>query len=514
MPTQATLPHGVSKSAFEVALREYRAIVGDENVIADVEQLAPYARLMVPDETAHHQPCGAISAGSVEDIQKILAVSNKYRIPLWTISAGRNFGYGEAAPATPGQMVLDLKRMNRIIEIDPELGTALVEPGVTFKQIDDYLKEHNLPYWINKPAPAPVVGPVGWTLERGMGYTRYQEQAQNFSGMEVVLADGSVVRTAMGGPKGSKSWQCYRWGYGPWVDGLFLQSNFGIVTKLGLWLMKKPAAHTTWVAGFDNEKAAFKAIDVIRDLRMDGVIDTAMLFHMGYGIALTQKRADFYKGPGAVPDALWEGVAKQINIPLWSASGTLYGSKEQVELNLGVVKAAMEKIGARFQREEEVTGAGVLMLNNMRMLGTDKLSLEDFAIFNYRGAGGAWFAPVIPARSADAEAVYRLMRSVLDKHGFDFFGGYIGGYSGRHFDAASLLLFDRDNPEELAKAKACYNEIVDVAAQAGYAVYRAGTPVMDKVAAQYGEPQRALNRRLKQALDPHHILAPGKSGIA
>lgn len=121
MPTQATLPHGVSKSAFEAALREYRAIVGDDNVIADVEQLAPYARLMVPDETTHHQPCGAISAGSVEDIQKILAVSNKYRIPLWTISAGRNFGYGEAAPATPGQMVLDLKRMNRIIEIDPEL---------------------------------------------------------------------------------------------------------------------------------------------------------------------------------------------------------------------------------------------------------------------------------------------------------------------------------------------------------------------------------------------------------
>jgi len=220
---------------------------------------------MIPDQAENHAPSGAICPASVEEIQKVLAVSRQYRIPLWTISVGRNYGYGEAAPATPGQMVLDLKRMNRILEVDAELGTALVEPGVTFQQLADYIEEHKLPFWLNKPAPAPLVGPVGWTLERGMGYTRYQEAAQHFSGMEVVLADGSVVRTGMGGVANAKSWTAYRFGYGPQIDGLFMQSNLGIVTKMGIWLMKKPAATKTWVAGFRNFDDATLAVEVLRD---------------------------------------------------------------------------------------------------------------------------------------------------------------------------------------------------------------------------------------------------------
>lgn len=514
MTQKAILPPGVSPATFSKAVAEFRAIVGAEWVIVDLERLVPYSRLMVPDETERHQPCGAIAPASVEQIQKVLAVANRYRIPLWTISVGRNFGYGESAPATPGQMVLDLKRMNRILEVDAELGTALVEPGVTFQQLSDYLRERNLPFWLNKPAPAPLVGPVGWTLERGMGYTRYQEAAQHFSGMEVVLADGSVVRTGMGGVANAKTWQAYRFGYGPSVDGLFMQSNFGIVTKMGLWLMKKPAATQTWIAGFADLNSASRAIEALRDLRLDGVIDNGMLFHMSYGVMLTQKRREFYPGPGAVPDAMWEGVSKQVGIPLWSSAGTLYGTPEQIAVNTALVRAAMEKVGGRFMLDQEVQGPARMMVENIRMLTTDKLSMEDFAIFNYRGGGGAWVAPVIPARAADAKACIEIMKNVMTKHGFDFAGGFMLGFSGRHFDAASILLFDRDNPEELQRAKVCYMELTDETAKAGYPVYRAGTPAMKRTAEYYGPAQAALNKRLKQALDPNHILAPGKSGIA
>ncbi len=514
MTSQATLPPGLTKAKFEQALQEYRAIVGADWVIVDLDRLVPYSRLMVPDETERHQPCGAIAPASVEQIRQVLAVSNKYRIPLWTISAGRNFGYGEAAPATPGQMVLDLKRMNRILEVDAEMGTALVEPGVTFKQLSDYLRERNLPFWMNKPAPAPLVGPVGWTLERGMGYTRYQEPAQHFSGMEVVLADGSVVRTGMGGVANAKTWQAYRFGYGPSVDGLFMQSNFGIVTKLGLWLMKKPAATQTWVAGFADLDGAARAVEALRDLRLDGVVDNGFVFHMSYGVMMTQKRREFYPGPGSVPDAMWEGVAKQAGIPMWSAAGTLYGTPEQIGVNAALVRAAMEKAGGRFILDQDVQGPARMMVENIRMLTTDKLSMEDFGIFNYRGAGGAWVAPVIPAKAGDAKACIQIMNRVMTKHGFDFVGGYMIGFSGRHFDAASLLLFDRDNPEELQRARACYLELIDETAKAGYTVYRAGTPAMKRTAEHFGPAQAALNKRLKQALDPNHILAPGKSGIA
>ncbi len=346
-----------------------------------------------------------------------------------------------------------------------------------------------------------------------MGYTRYQEQAQNFSGMEVVLADGSIVRTGMGGVENAKTWQAYRWGYGPWVDGHFLQSNLGIVTKLGIWLMKRPASHVTWAAGFDDVKGAARAVDILRDLRLDGVIDNGFVFHMSYGVALTQRRADLYKGPGPIPDAMWSGIAQQAGLTVWSAAGTVYGYPEQVKASLEIIRKAMLAAGGKFVTEEQISGPATIMFNNIKMLTTDVLSLEDFAIFNYRGVGGAWFAPVIPAKAEDALASYEIIQRILAEYGFDYIGGYMIGYSGRHYDAASIILFDRDNPEELQRASACYNKLVDRYAEAGYALYRVGTPLMKKTADIFGPGQKALNARLKSALDPNHILARGKSGI-
>ena len=76
----------------------------------------------------------ALVAHSVEDVQAIMAICNKYQVPVWPISTGKNLGYGSAAPATPGADD-GLRKMNRIIDVDADLCTALVEPGVTFQQL-------------------------------------------------------------------------------------------------------------------------------------------------------------------------------------------------------------------------------------------------------------------------------------------------------------------------------------------------------------------------------------------
>lgn len=73
-----------------------------------------------------------------------MKICNQHRIPIWSISTRRNFGYGTAAPVQHGQVILDLKKMNRIIKIDPDMCTARVEPGVTFQQLYDYIEENKL----------------------------------------------------------------------------------------------------------------------------------------------------------------------------------------------------------------------------------------------------------------------------------------------------------------------------------------------------------------------------------
>ena len=71
----------------------------------------------------------------------------------------------------------------------------------------------------------------------------YRNHFDSHCGMEVVLANGEVMRTGMGALPGAKTWQQYKSGFGPWIDGMFSQSNFGVVTKMGFWLLPQPDAY-------------------------------------------------------------------------------------------------------------------------------------------------------------------------------------------------------------------------------------------------------------------------------
>ena len=145
------LPEGLSAERFTAALARFAAIVGPAQVLSGADALAAYAKIMIPDDDARHAPAAALLPASVEEIQRIVAVCNEFRVPIWPIATGKNLGYGSAAPATRGQVVLDLGRMNRILEIDAELCTALVEPGVTYQQLHDYIRTHSLPLWPSCP---------------------------------------------------------------------------------------------------------------------------------------------------------------------------------------------------------------------------------------------------------------------------------------------------------------------------------------------------------------------------
>ena len=127
------LPKGIAAGEFDKAIKELKVILGDENVLVDEVRLAPYNKIMMPVPDEQHAPSAAITPAGVEQIQGVLKVLNKYKIPVYPISTGKNLGYGSAAPVQRGQIVMDLKRMNKIIEVDPDLCTALVEPGVTYQ---------------------------------------------------------------------------------------------------------------------------------------------------------------------------------------------------------------------------------------------------------------------------------------------------------------------------------------------------------------------------------------------
>ena len=112
------------------------------------------------------------------------------------------------------------------------LAYAIVEPGVTYLDLYKFIQDKKYPLWID--CTDPGWGSVlGNTLEHGIGYTPYGDHAGHQCGMEVVLADGEVLRTGLGAMDGNPAWPLYKYAFGPTLDGLFMQSNFGVVTKIG-----------------------------------------------------------------------------------------------------------------------------------------------------------------------------------------------------------------------------------------------------------------------------------------
>ena len=172
MSNYIALPKGVTEETFTKAIKEYRTLLGEGRVRTDQASLQPYLAITIAESEALHAPSAVIYPATPKEIQAIVGIATKYKTPLWTVCNGESDSYGSAAPATPGQIILDLRNMKKIIEVDQELGYCLVEPGVTYSELQQHLTKNKINLWIDAPAPSANVSIVGNILERGSGYTQ------------------------------------------------------------------------------------------------------------------------------------------------------------------------------------------------------------------------------------------------------------------------------------------------------------------------------------------------------
>ena len=138
----STLPVVVS----EHTLAAFRGVVGADAVLTGEDDLRefrdPFWHLAWND----YEAAAVVQPQSVEEIQAIVRIANEQRVPLWVTSQGRNNGYGGSSPRVRGSVVVNLRRMNRVLEINEELGYAVVEPGVRWFDLYDAIKagDHKL----------------------------------------------------------------------------------------------------------------------------------------------------------------------------------------------------------------------------------------------------------------------------------------------------------------------------------------------------------------------------------
>ncbi|KAI1344139.1 hypothetical protein F5Y15DRAFT_410990 [Xylariaceae sp. FL0016] len=521
------VPQGIDESAFVSALNELREQLGSEHVdINDkplddgwyMEHPNTHDMMYVIDDE-ELVPSAIVYPAGTEEVQKVVLWANKHRIPISPISMGRNLGYGGAAPRVRGSVVIDLgRRMNKILDISPEDYTCLVEPGVSYFALYEAIKTKGYDHlWIDTP---DVGGGsiIGNAVDRGVGYTPYGDHWACHSGLEVVLPTGEVIRTGMGALPGNNTWQAFQYGFGPSSDGIFSQSNFGIVTKMGMTLMPNPGGHESFMYTFQKENDLAQLVEIIRPLRISMILENVPQLRPGItSLAVTGKpRSAYYSGTGSMPgETVLEETGKTSMGPhAWVYYGMCYGPAHIRQYKLQIIHAEFMKVpGAKRIDASSLAHEGYTWARDRVAAGVPDLEELKWVNWVPNGAHIA-FSPVSPIRGTDATRLFELAKKRHEQYGFDLFGAFCVGLREMHLIVE--IVFDKNDPEKRRAAMACLRDMIDDGAACGYGEYRTHLVLMDQVAGTYSWNDGALmkfNEKLKDALDPNGILAPGRCGI-
>ncbi|KAB1645308.1 FAD-binding oxidoreductase [Gulosibacter chungangensis] len=517
-----TLPDGVSAEQFANAISEFSETIGSEYVRVDEATVSEYDDKFPVTDGDEFKGSAVIWPGSTEDVQVIVRIANKYGIPLHAFSGGRNLGYGGSSPMLTGTVLLHLgKRMNRVLEINEKLAYAVVEPGVDYKTLYEAVRDSGAKLMID-PAELDWGSVMGNTMEHGVGYTPYADHSMWRCGMEVVLADGEVLRTGMGGLPGSEAWHLYPGQLGPSIEGLFEQSNFGICTRMGMQLMPTPPEMLSFAIYFENEDDLPAIMETTLPLRigMAPLQAAPIVRNVTFDAACVSKREEWQTEPGPLTDEAKQRMVDELGIGHWIVYGTCYGPRWQIDKYIEMIRDAYLQIpGARFETNETLPlregDRASELLNARHELNTGVPNRHSAAVFDwFPNAGHFFYAPVSAPSGEDAAKQYEDTKRISDDHGIDYLAQFIIGLREMHH--ICLPLYDTADPASRKETLDMTRELIRAGAEEGYGIYRAHNVLADQVAETYSfnnHIQRRSHERIKDALDPNGILNPGKSGI-
>jgi 4-cresol dehydrogenase (hydroxylating) len=525
-------------------LHALRAIVGEAHVLADEGTLLRYARSTAARPMV---PAAVVLPGSHEEVVAVAVLAARLGIAIYPISTGKNWGYGDACAVGAGQVIVELSRMNRIVQVDAELAYAVIEPGVTQQQLSDYLRDQGLPLWMDCTGAGPDTSLMGNILERGFGHSPYGNRLQHVSGMRIVLASGEVLDTGFGHYPHARTTHLFPYGVGPFIDGMFTQSNFGIVTRIGLWLMPQTEALNHFLCQVARHEDIGPVVDALRPLRMDGTLRS--IIHIGNDLRVISGGMVFPRDTvpdqSCLPAAIRAQLREQAG-GAWAVSGALYGSRAQVAAARSAVRLALRHTAGRPRfLDERKLGAGALLarlLGNTRAgqrlraqvaLGTALFAMNRgqpngrfLAGAYWRRRGGLppgfpananpaqdqcgllWVSPILPLRGADLLALYALVEPVFRRHGFDLFITF-SMINERTLGGVITIAFDKEDEAEAARARDCYQQLFDLVMREGYIPYRVGNQSMGQLD-PHADVYWKTVASIKQALDPQGLIAPGR----
>jgi 4-cresol dehydrogenase (hydroxylating) len=322
---------------------------------------------------------------------------------------------------------------------------------------------------------------------------------------------------------------------------LFSQSNFGIVTRMTVWLMPAPDRYAAFF--FQTEGGISEIVEALRPLRLNGTIRSVAHIANDYKVLSSSGQYPWSEAGGRTPlsrDTMGR-LRHELRIGRWNGSGCLYGTRGHVRENRSLLRRALDGKVTRLQFIDDgklnllrLAEAPYRMITGRHDLGRalrllpPLLSLmkgvptEDFLPSAYwrkpqpppaqpnpdaDGCGLLWCSPVAPSTGAHTSEVVDIGEEIVLRHGFEPLIS-TSLINERTTVSTIALTYDRRVSGEDAKAVACYRELTEQLLKRGYPPYRLNVSAMEYGCA--GGHYMDVIRSLKKALDPNGILAPGR----
>ncbi len=493
-----------------------------------------------------HQPA------TLSDVVSIVKSAHISKTPLYPISTGHNWGYGSASPVSAGCELVDLSKMNRILNADKislSNPVAVIEPGVTQGQLYDFLQAHCPALTFNVTGSARNTSIIGNALDRGVGY--FGPRREDLFGLEVVCGSGNVLKTGFRRlAENSPLSTSHPYGLGPILDGLFFQGNFGIVTSACFRLVPRRPKEVAVSLALRNSDHLAAFIDMLAAFKREGLMTSVTHIankarsqsSMMFGITSYLVDSCNLTPAQALVEA--DKVLHTVAPNEWASLGAITGNSGQVSAALKEIKHRIRHLARVMVVTERLIDVGFRLTHALRFLPFARANAaalfairplhglatgvpSDVAVDNLLWKFGSaslhatqldqsdcgllYVCPALPSDGRVVVTLIKAMTEIATRFGHTLYVT-INVETATSLVAITNLLFDRSQPSEVANAHLCAKALLDEIHAQGMEVYRARADAMADIVSQdpnYWQTVRAM----KLALDPENLIAPGRYNL-
>jgi len=445
-------------------------VVGASAVLVDPDITDSYRRDMMP-LAPDGAPLAVVLPANAEQVQQVVKACAAAGTPI--VPRGAGSGLSGAANAIDGCVVLVTTRMNEIVEIDTDNRLAVVQPGVINLELRGAVEKHGLFY---PPDPSSydwcTIGGNLSTNAGGLCCVKYGVTTDSVLGLDIVLADGELLRTGRRTVKGVAGYD---------LTKLFIGSEgtLGVITQATLALRPLPQAPGTMVAAFSSVGAAGEAVSrIVRE----GIVPSLMEIMDATSIAAVEAHLKTELGAGAGCAAL---------LLCQSDSGGEAARRELVAIEQVCTDAGADLVHSTFDPAE-----GSMLLTARRAVLT---ALEVY---------GAWMTDdVCVPRTRIAELIAACER-ISAEVGLRV---AVVGHAGDG-NMHPTIVYDPSSSDEFARANTAFNDILAAGLALGGTVtgeHGIGKIKREWLEREVGPVAMRTHRAIKAALDPENVFNPG-----